>query len=172
MDLRLGAAVPSDIERAVIDAFAGGRRPRRDELLPALHAVHDRCGYLGDGALNHLAEVFDVAPAEIYGVASFYDLFGFVPTPAVTVRRCIDISCVLAGVPERADGDQRALIGGGVGTESASSAYEGRCSDATKAAATSVPSAAPPIVIGTPTRDAISPPTVAPIDQNKRNASW
>ena len=110
MDLRLGAAVPSDIERAVIDAFAGGRRPRRDELLPALHAVHDRCGYLGDGALNHLAEVFDVAPAEIYGVASFYDLFGFEPTPAVTVRRCIDISCVLAGVPERADGDQRADV--------------------------------------------------------------
>ena len=105
MDLRLGPDVATADERAVIDAFAARHAPTRDQLLPALHAIQDACGHLGPGALNHLAVVFDVAPAEIYGVASFYDAFVFEPRAATTVHRCIDLSCSLAGPPARAEGD-------------------------------------------------------------------
>jgi NADH-quinone oxidoreductase subunit F len=39
----------------------------------------------------------DVAPAEIYGVASFYGLFSLEPRPKVVVHVCDDIACVTQG---------------------------------------------------------------------------
>jgi NADH-quinone oxidoreductase subunit F len=105
MDLRLGSDVATAEERGVIDELAARVAPTRDQLLPALHAVQDACGHVGAGALNHLAVVFDVAPAEIYGVASFYDAFRFEPGATTTVHRCIDLSCSLAGPPARSGGD-------------------------------------------------------------------
>lgn len=69
----------------------------RHLLLPSLHAVQDSIGFVSHGALNYISERIPVAPAEAYGVATFYDLIATEPTPARVARVCDDIVCTAAG---------------------------------------------------------------------------
>lgn len=105
MDLRFGDSKPTDEERAAVDALLGppesswegadrsdadlrwargGReaRDRRDQLLPALHALNDRVGWISEGALDYVCRRLTVPPAEAYGVATFYAMFSVRPRPA------------------------------------------------------------------------------------------
>jgi NADH-quinone oxidoreductase subunit F len=66
-------------------------------LLPVLHAIQSHIGYLSPGALNYVAQRLDVAPAEIYGVASFYGLFSLAPQPRFVAHVCDDIACLTRG---------------------------------------------------------------------------
>ena len=54
-------------------------------------------GWISPGALNYVATRLDVAPAEIYGVASFYGMFSLEPRPPVVVHVCDDIACITRG---------------------------------------------------------------------------
>jgi NADH-quinone oxidoreductase subunit F len=116
MDLKITSASASTDERAAVDAVLGPSpagaqlgdrdpsgfhlqrgghelRARRHLLLPALHSVNDCVGWISRGAINYLAARLDVAPAEIYGVATFYGLFSTVERPARQVHVCVDLVC-------------------------------------------------------------------------------
>jgi NADH-quinone oxidoreductase subunit F len=80
--------------RAAFNVHAGGKRHR---LLPVLHAIHNRIGWISPGAVNYVATRLDVAPAEVYGVASFYGMFSLEPRPSVVARVCDDIACFTRG---------------------------------------------------------------------------
>ena len=110
MDLRLGAATPAtDAERAAVasvlgppgSGWEGGERTaadghaafgghtaraRRHLLLPVLHAVQEQVGWISPGALDHVCVRLTIAPAEAYGVASFYALFRTSPSPSAVVH--------------------------------------------------------------------------------------
>jgi NADH-quinone oxidoreductase subunit F len=77
----------------------GGRtaRERRHLLLPALHAVQGRIGWVSPGALNYLCRRLTIPPAEAYGVASFYALLSLRPRPRAVVHVCDDIACRMKG---------------------------------------------------------------------------
>ncbi|MFM8949093.1 MAG: NADH-ubiquinone oxidoreductase-F iron-sulfur binding region domain-containing protein, partial [Acidimicrobiaceae bacterium] len=62
-------------------------------LLPTLHSVNDRIGYISRGAINYISQRLDIAPAEIYGVATFYALFDTNERPARQVHVCVDLAC-------------------------------------------------------------------------------
>ncbi|MEU5772544.1 NADH-ubiquinone oxidoreductase-F iron-sulfur binding region domain-containing protein [Streptomyces venezuelae] len=122
MDLRFGDSKPTDEERAAVDAVLGppgsawegaedrdaadlrwargGRaaRGRRDLLLPGLHALNDRVGWVSEGGLDYLCRRLTVPPAEGYGVATFYSMFSVRPRPATVVRVCTDLVCGGAGL--------------------------------------------------------------------------
>lgn len=121
MDLHFGDSKPTDEEREAVDALlgppasaweggaertdadlrwaVGGRaaRERRDLLLPALHAVNDRTGWISEGALDYLCRRLTVPPAEAYGVATFYSMFAVRPRPATVVHVCTDLACAVNG---------------------------------------------------------------------------
>ncbi|MFD7286448.1 NAD(P)H-dependent oxidoreductase subunit E [Streptomyces sp. NPDC059863] len=121
MDLHFGDSKPTDEERAAIDALLGppasawegaddrtdtdlrwargGReaRARRDLLLPGLHAVNDRIGWISEGALDYLCRRLTVPPAEAYGVATFYAMFAVKPRPAKVLHVCTDLACAAHG---------------------------------------------------------------------------
>ncbi|GAA1302726.1 NADH dehydrogenase subunit F [Planotetraspora silvatica] len=120
MDLRFRDVEPTPEERAAIDAvlgpppsaweggarteadlrFASGghaARERRDQLLPALHAVNDRIGWISEGALDHICRRLTVPPAEAYGVATFYSLFSVKPRPKRVLHVCTDLACQARG---------------------------------------------------------------------------
>ncbi|GAA3445302.1 NAD(P)H-dependent oxidoreductase subunit E [Planomonospora venezuelensis] len=120
MDLRFRDAEPSAEERAAVDAvlgpppsgweggarteedlrFASGgheARDRRDLLLPALHAVNDRIGWISQGALDYVCRRLTVPPAEAYGVATFYSLFSLKPRPTRVLHVCTDLACRARG---------------------------------------------------------------------------
>ena len=78
----------------------GGRavRSQRHLLLPALHAIQDRTGWVSRGALEYACRRLSIPPAEAYGVVSFYARFALEePRDSVTRHVCDDISCILAG---------------------------------------------------------------------------
>ena len=75
-------------------------RSRRDLLLPALHAVQSRIGWISQPALAYICRRLTVPPAEAYGVATFYALFATTPRPPVVAHVCDDIACRLAGAEE------------------------------------------------------------------------
>lgn len=122
MDLRYTDAAPSDAEREAVDALLGpppsgweggaertdedlrwarggaaAAKDRRDQLLPALHAVNDRVGWISEGALGYICHRLTVAPAEAYGVATFYAMFSVRPRPAKVLHVCTDLACAARG---------------------------------------------------------------------------
>ncbi|MCC6740722.1 MAG: NAD(P)H-dependent oxidoreductase subunit E [Planctomycetia bacterium] len=122
MDLRFTGPEPTATERAAVDAvlgppvssWAGGprdlaaegrtallggheARAHRDRLLPALHAIQDRFGWITPGALNYVCQRLTVPPAEAYGVASFYHMFSTTRQPAAVAHVCDDVACRIKG---------------------------------------------------------------------------
>ncbi|MFJ8714229.1 NAD(P)H-dependent oxidoreductase subunit E [Streptomyces violaceus] len=174
MDLHFGDSKPTDEERAAVDALLGppesswegadrdemraadlrwargGReaRDRRDLLLPGLHAINDRIGWISDGALDYLCRRLTVPPAEAYGVATFYAMFSVKPRPATVLHVCTDLACAAAGAPELCAGIEARLgLGSGVAVER--SPCLGLCERAPAALA---------IRAGDPVRTAVSAP--------------
>ncbi|HEX3368208.1 MAG TPA: NAD(P)H-dependent oxidoreductase subunit E, partial [Candidatus Cybelea sp.] len=99
MDLHFSSATATQDERHAVDALLGtqldGRsgasvREQRHLLLPALHSVQERIGWISAGAVNYIGERLSVAPAEIYGVATFYALFATTPREPVVAHVCDD----------------------------------------------------------------------------------
>ncbi|MDK1344968.1 NAD(P)H-dependent oxidoreductase subunit E [Streptomyces sp. 378] len=171
MDLHFGDSKPTDEERAAVDALLGppesswegadrsdadlrwargGReaRDRRDLLLPGLHAVNDRTGWISEGALDYLCRRLTVPPAEAYGVATFYAMFSVKPRPATVLHVCTDLACAAAGAPRLCAGIEARLgLGSGVSVER--SPCLGLCERAPAALA---------IRAGDPVRTAVSAP--------------
>src|SRR5579864_245031 len=78
-------------------------RWQRPRLLPVLHAIQARIGFISPGAVNYVAERLDVAPAEIHGVASFYGMFSLTPRAPVVAHVCDDIVCLTHGAATLCD---------------------------------------------------------------------
>src|SRR5579859_1979944 len=122
VDIRLLDAEPTDEERAAIDAFLGPplsswvgadrtdnghsahggheARAERHQLLPTLHALHERAGWISPGALSYVARRLTIPPADVYGVATFYALFSLEPRPRRVLHVCDDVACRCAGSQE------------------------------------------------------------------------
>jgi NADH-quinone oxidoreductase subunit F len=124
MDLHVIGPLASPAERAAVDALLGpaesawrggvrdpkteghvargghDARSRRDLLIPALHAVQSRIGWISQPALNYVCRRLSVPPAEAYGVATFYALFATKARPPVVAHVCDDIACVIAGAAD------------------------------------------------------------------------
>ncbi|MGE5210303.1 MAG: NAD(P)H-dependent oxidoreductase subunit E, partial [Acidobacteriota bacterium] len=105
MDLKTRGVAPTSAEVAAVDAVLGAepprrthdghgrRRERRHLLLPTLHALNDRVGWISQQAIDHVAERLDVSPAEIYGVVTFYGLFSTEPRTQRQLHVCVDLAC-------------------------------------------------------------------------------
>src|SRR6476660_2522048 len=124
MDLHVIGPLASPAERAAVDAvlgpaesaWRGGERnplveghsargghearSRRDLLIPALHAIQSRVGWISQPALNYVSRRLTIPPAEAYGVATFYALFATTARPPIVAHVCDDLACALAGAGE------------------------------------------------------------------------
>jgi NADH-quinone oxidoreductase subunit F len=123
LDLHLLPAPPTDDERSAVDAVLGApetgweggarrdldghmargghaARDRRTMLLPALHALQARVGWISEGGLGYVCRRLEVPPADAYGVASFYAMFSMEQRPPTVVHVCDDIACRANGAEE------------------------------------------------------------------------
>jgi NADH-quinone oxidoreductase subunit F len=121
MDLVLHDVEASAAEREAVDAVLGpptsawegalertardlhmargghSARAQRHLLLPVLHAVQARVGWISEGALNYICQRLTIPPSDAYGVATFYALFSLTPQPPVVAHVCTDVACQAAG---------------------------------------------------------------------------
>ena len=120
MDIRTTGGLPTTEEMAAVDEVlghptslweGGARRPADDHLafgghatrsqrhllLPVLHGIQDRVGWVSRGALEYACRRLSIPPAEAYGVVSFFGRFALDERPALALHVCDDIACKCAG---------------------------------------------------------------------------
>jgi NADH-quinone oxidoreductase subunit E len=77
------------------------RYPRpKSALIPLLHLAQEQDGYVAEDAMEHIAELVGVTPAEVLGTCSFYEMFKREPVGEYLVNVCTNISCLLLGGEE------------------------------------------------------------------------
>jgi NADH-quinone oxidoreductase subunit E len=75
-----------------------GRFPRpKSALIPVLHLAQEQDGFVANDAMEHIAELIGITPAEVYGTASFYEMFKFEQIGRYCINICTNISCQLMG---------------------------------------------------------------------------
>jgi NADH-quinone oxidoreductase subunit E len=93
------ARFSDEFEKVALDTIA--RYPRaRSALIPLCHLAQEQDGYLTEDAMEHIAELVGVTPAEVLGTASFYEMFKLEPVGDYVVNVCTNISCMLMGGEE------------------------------------------------------------------------
>jgi NADH-quinone oxidoreductase subunit E len=86
------------------------RYPRRKSaLIPLLHLSQEQNGYITQDAMRHIAELLELTPAEVYGTATFYEMFRFQPTGRYLINICGTMSCALLGANELMHHAEQAL---------------------------------------------------------------
>jgi NADH-quinone oxidoreductase subunit E len=75
-----------------------GRYPRpKSAMISLLHLAQEQEGWVSTEAMAHIAELLDLTPAEVYGTASFYEMFKFEPVGRYCINICTNISFQLLG---------------------------------------------------------------------------
>ena len=82
---------------ARVREIARALRELRGPLLPVLHAVNDELGHLDPADLPVIADVLNLAVAEVHGVVSFYRDFRRAPAGRASVRICRAEACRSVG---------------------------------------------------------------------------
>ncbi|HVO11701.1 MAG TPA: NADH-quinone oxidoreductase subunit NuoF [Vicinamibacteria bacterium] len=70
---------------------------KRSALLPLLHLVQDQEGWLSREAIEHVASLLDLTPAQVHDTASFYTMFRLHPEGETQIEICTTLSCALRG---------------------------------------------------------------------------
>jgi NADH-quinone oxidoreductase subunit E len=83
--------------REKIRGFFPRYETKRAALLPALHIVQDTLGHVPLPAMREVAELLEIAPADVYDVLSFYSAFWEHPKARKVIMLCRSISCQLMG---------------------------------------------------------------------------
>jgi NADH-quinone oxidoreductase subunit E len=69
----------------------------RGNLIPILQMIQGKHGYLPPDAINMVAEYLEIAPCEVYGVATFYNQFRFTPPGKHQIQICLGTACHVKG---------------------------------------------------------------------------
>ena len=75
----------------------GGYPKEKKNLIPLLQEVQTRLGYLPRKALQEIADFLKMPDVEVWGVATFYNQFRFVPLGKCHTTVCMGTACHLAG---------------------------------------------------------------------------
>ncbi len=78
-----------------------GRYPKpRSATIPLLHLAQEQDGHITNDAMAHIGELVGATSAEVYGTASFYEMFKFEPVGKYLINICGTMSCALMGGEE------------------------------------------------------------------------
>jgi NADH-quinone oxidoreductase subunit E/NADP-reducing hydrogenase subunit HndA len=75
-------------------------RAKPGNLIPVLHEVQNKVGYLPLYVQEFVARELQVPLSQVYGVATFYSLFSTVPRGQHTVSLCMGTACFVKGARE------------------------------------------------------------------------
>jgi NADH-quinone oxidoreductase subunit E len=70
---------------------------RREDLIPLLQEIQEDHGHLSEEAIVKVGGFVGLSTTKIYGLATFYDQFRFIPSGRVRIKVCHGTSCFLNG---------------------------------------------------------------------------
>lgn len=73
------------------------REGRHDNLIPILQDVQEAEGYLPEEAIVSIGRFLHMSTTKIYGLATFYDRFRFIPAGKIHLQICNGTTCFLNG---------------------------------------------------------------------------
>ena len=77
------------------------RYPRpKSAILPLAHLAQDIDGWLSPEAMEEIADLTGVTPADVLGTCSFYTMFKRRPCGRLLVSVCTNVTCLVTGGPE------------------------------------------------------------------------
>src|SRR4030042_694780 len=79
----------------VLESFSGDKA----ELIPILQQVQLKLGYLPQEAMKKIAGFVRLPESTVFGVATFYAQFKFVPVGRNIIRACRGTACYIKGSP-------------------------------------------------------------------------
>lgn len=80
-----------------IAGIAQGLADKPGALLPILHAVQDKFGYVPKESVATIASVLNLSRADVHGVVSFYEFFRDTPPAEHTLFMCRAEACQSMG---------------------------------------------------------------------------
>ncbi|EFI35802.1 NADH dehydrogenase (ubiquinone) 24 kDa subunit [Desulfonatronospira thiodismutans ASO3-1] len=86
-----------DEKMGELGAIIGEEERKRGILIPALHEIQNKMGYLDPEELKELSKSLNISLTEIYSVASFYKMFHFKPRGKKIVKVCFGTACYVRG---------------------------------------------------------------------------
>jgi NADH-quinone oxidoreductase E subunit len=81
----------------------------RSALIPLCHLAQEQDGWLRPEAMEDIAALVGVTPAEVRGTATFYDMLHTEPVGRYVVGVCTNIACLLGGAAELLEHAEAAL---------------------------------------------------------------
>ncbi|HZJ27404.1 MAG TPA: NAD(P)H-dependent oxidoreductase subunit E [Acidimicrobiia bacterium] len=76
----------------------------KSAVLPLLHLAQDQDGWVSPEAMREIADLLDIAPAQVLGTCSFYTMFQREPVGRLVVSVCTNVTCLVNGGPELLEG--------------------------------------------------------------------
>jgi NADH-quinone oxidoreductase subunit E len=70
---------------------------RREDLIPLLQEIQENHGYLSEDVIVKAGIYTGLSTTKIYGLATFYDQFRFIPCGKIQIKVCHGTSCFLNG---------------------------------------------------------------------------
>lgn len=82
---------------------------KKSATIPLLHLAQEQDGWVTEEAMEHIAELVDLTPAQVLGTCSFYGMFKREPVGRYLVNICTNISCMIMGGEELLEHAQERL---------------------------------------------------------------
>lgn len=85
------------------EQFMYQNKDRKGPLMPILQEAQNIFGYLPEEIMNKISNSLNIPLADIYGVATFYSQFTFIPKGKTDIHICLGTACYVKGSKEIMD---------------------------------------------------------------------
>lgn len=80
--------------------FIDKNKDRKGPLMPILQEAQNTFGYLPDEIMTLISNKLNIALSEVYGVATFYSQFTFIPKGETDIHICLGTACYVKGAAD------------------------------------------------------------------------
>jgi len=81
----------------VVAEILSSHKKEKKSLIPLLQEVQTKLGYLPRKTMQEIADFLEIPEVEVWGVATFYNQFRFIPLGKYHTMVCMGTACHLAG---------------------------------------------------------------------------
>jgi NADH-quinone oxidoreductase subunit E len=82
---------------SILNKYKSGRR---EDLIPLLQEIQEENGMISEEAIVKVGNLLGMSTTKIYGLATFYDQFRFIPSGKIHLKICHGTTCFLNGSQE------------------------------------------------------------------------
>lgn len=86
-----------------LDKIIADNRNTRGAVITVLRKSQDVVGYLPLELIDYISHGINLPRSDVYGVASFYSLFSFIPKGRHIIKICMGTACYVKGIKEVMD---------------------------------------------------------------------